>query len=165
MGGNTGGWGRRQRERGERGLLPLCAPLILLMVLKGLAGKQMLFCEMDSIFFPPLQTWFSPSSRGHKVLFQYENGWWGPSIWIQFKAENSNLWINLASEYLVYRHRDELYQLSLCPIYTHIVFTHLAGGEDGSTLWTRYFIFYSHLMALRKAKQSRRESLPGTQTQ
>lgn len=55
-----------ERERGERGLLPLCAPLILLMVLKGLAGKQMLFCEMDSIFFPPSRLDSLQAARGIK---------------------------------------------------------------------------------------------------
>lgn len=42
MGGET--------EGGRRGIVAIVCSLILLMVLKALAGKQMLFCEMDSIF-------------------------------------------------------------------------------------------------------------------
>ena len=50
MGGNTGGE-KKETEGGRRGTVAIVCSLILLMVLKALAGKQMLFCEMDSIFF------------------------------------------------------------------------------------------------------------------
>lgn len=37
----------------RRGAAAFVRPLIWLMVVKPLAGKQMLFCEMDRIFFNP----------------------------------------------------------------------------------------------------------------
>lgn len=52
MGGNRGGKKEMETEGGRRGAVAIVCSLILLMVLKALAGKQMLFCEMDSIFFP-----------------------------------------------------------------------------------------------------------------
>lgn len=48
-----GGGKEKEMEGGRRGTVAIVCSLILLMVLKALAGKQMLFCEMDSIFFPP----------------------------------------------------------------------------------------------------------------
>lgn len=41
----------KETEGGRRGTVAFVHSLISLMVLKALAGKQMLFCEMDSIFF------------------------------------------------------------------------------------------------------------------
>lgn len=50
MGERQGGI-KRRTEGGRRGTVAFVRSLISLMVLKALAGKQMLFCEMDSIFF------------------------------------------------------------------------------------------------------------------
>lgn len=53
MGGKKERGVEKETEGGRRGTVAIVRSLILLMVLKALAGKQMLFCEMDSIFFPP----------------------------------------------------------------------------------------------------------------
>ena len=47
----------KETERGRRGTAAFVRSLILLMVLKALAGRQMWLCEMDSRFF-----FFSPQT-------------------------------------------------------------------------------------------------------
>lgn len=72
MGGNTGGKKEQETEGGRRGTVAIVLSLILLMVLKALAGKQMLFCEMDSIFFFSSRLDSIQSSQRQKVRFQYD---------------------------------------------------------------------------------------------
>lgn len=77
----------KETEGGRRGTAAIVLSLILLMVLKALAGKQMLFCEMHSIFFPPdFILSKQPGAQSLLPIWEY----------IQFEAENSNLRMDLA---------------------------------------------------------------------
>lgn len=132
----------KETEGGRRGTDAIVCSLILLMVLKALAGEQMLFCEMDSIFF--LQTWFSPSSRGHKVLLQNENNWWGHQFGLNVRLETQ-----------ISGSEDGLHQLSL-----YIAFMH--AGCVYRRRSVEPFVPV-HLTASTEAMLST-ENLPGTQT-
>lgn len=54
----------KETEGGRRGTAAIVRCLIVLMGFKALAGKQMLFCEMDSIFLPP-NLIFCQAAAGH----------------------------------------------------------------------------------------------------
>ena len=145
-----GGGGVKETEGGRRGSVAIVCCLIVLMVFKALAGEQMLFCEMDSIFLPP-DLIFLQAAGGIKSSSNKREKLMGRSIRITSEAENQNVWVDFTAMYLVHRQEDGLYQFALYSIYQQ---WHLADEWVGP----RCGCFHPHSTALTETSLGRGES-------